>query len=694
MPAARFTHRRPVKQFAGGVAAMLVFALAGLSAPAVAATPAATITVSATPEDSGDLAAGNPLRIFVAVDNATATDTLAATATVSVASSAASSRPTLADWFSGAAGTDLAATTVGTSPFPVVASTISTGIEVTIPAAALPWTTAGVYPIAVTIGTASKTYGVARSAIAWNVTASTPVPIAVAVPLTVPAVESEFLTAAELTQYTAPAGILTRELADVAGTDVAVGIDPRVIASIRLLGKSAPASVTAWYNQLLALTNDTFPLQWADSDLTGPIQAGQTSVIEPKSLDYAVNASLFPTTPTTPSPAATNGTVTSPTLPTSASLVAWNYTMPALSWPAENSVQNSDLSVLAAAGLTGAILSSANVQQADDRGLGGAAAKAGNTDIAVSDDVLSGYLRTAIQSTTRSSSTEAMTELTTTLALTSLASGAAAQTVLLTTGRNWAASDSNFGRALTGLFARPWTSAASLAGVFEQDPTTVTIVKKSESAGRIALIRSMFTSELGVVSFAPIAKSPDTLTSSTRLRLLSALSNEWTTTTWPAAAKSFLNQGAKIVSSVQVDPGSEILALADQTSLPVSVSNNLDQDVTVTLKVTSTSPAMTIDTKYRSQSVTVDEGAQRRILIPVDALSNGNAEIVATLESSTGVQIGRTVTIRVNVQAGWETVGTLIFAALIVALFAFGIIRTIRRRRRARLEQDVEQDAA
>ena len=84
----------------------------------------------------------------------------------------------------------------------------------------------------------------------------------------------------------------------------------------------------------------------------------------------------------------------------------------------------------------------------------------------------------------------------------------------------------------------------------------------------------------------------------------------------------------------------------------------------------------------------MDEGAQKRILIPVSALSNGKAYIVATIVSSTGVQVGRSVTIQVNVEAGWETVGTLIFAALIVALFAFGIVSTIRKRRRAAREPD------
>jgi hypothetical protein len=270
----------------------------------------------------------------------------------------------------------------------------------------------------------------------------------------------------------------------------------------------------------------------------------------------------------------------------------------------------------------------------------------------------------------------------------SLASGSSARPVLLTLGRNWAFADTNFVQSVSELSAHPWSTAISLASVLAAPPTTVTITNRPESASRIALVTSMLAAEQDIVSFAPIARAPDILTSSSRLKLLSLLSNEWTSASWSTAGQAFLTQASKIVGSVKVDPSNEILAIADQTSLPVSVSNDLDQDVTVTLVVTSLSTRVTVDSKNSTQTVTVDEGAQRRILIPMSALSNGKAAIVVTLQSSTGVQIGVSRTINVNVQAGWETAGTLIFAALIVGLFAFGIVRTVRKRRKAAREPD------
>ena len=125
----------------------------------------------------------------------------------------------------------------------------------------------------------------------------TTVTVAIAVPLVVPASAEEFLTAELLEQYTAEQGILTRELDAVFGRPVAIGIDPRIIASIRLLGSSAPASAVAWLQRLESAPNQTFPLGYADADVTLQTQAGSATVLAPETFDFAIDPALFATTP-------------------------------------------------------------------------------------------------------------------------------------------------------------------------------------------------------------------------------------------------------------------------------------------------------------------------------------------------------------------------------------------------------------
>jgi hypothetical protein len=679
-----------VKQLSVLAASLVVLATAGFGfvTPAAAATPAGSVSVSLSPINSGDIAPGEVLRLFLTLTNSTAFPTADATATISVASTPLTTRSALADWFSGKTRNNLATARVATATVPATAAGLSSSIAVDVPSASVPFGAAGVYVVSASLASGQKVIGTARTAIAWNITAPTPLSVAVAAPLTVPASVSGFLTAQQLATYTAPGGVLTRELGDVQDTQVAVGIDPRIIASIRILGKNVPATAKAWYQELLTLPNQTFPLAWADADVTAPLHAGEPTVLGIKPLDYAIDPSLFPTVPgqgSTPTPTPTGQPVT-PTLPTTTSLTSWNYTLPQLAWPAENSVVSSDLPKLHASGLSAAILSSTNLSDPDSLDLDGASAKSGDLALAVSDAVLSGYLRQAIQSATRASSTAAITELTTTLALMSLSPGETGGPVLLTLGPTWWSADANFERTLSEVYARNWDSAVELSAVIHSPAETVTLAKDTGSASRIALVQQMLAAEKREVVFSPVAKVPEAVTSGSRLELLSVLSNEWVmgSTAWTAAANGYVAEANKTVNSVQVAPSSTAVALADQIAVPVTINNDLDQDVTINLAVRPTTTRVSVDKDARSQSVTVDANSQRRVLIPLQALSNGNAEIVAALTSITGVPIGQPVTIKVNVQAGWETVGTLVFAALIVALFAFGIIRNIRKRRKAR----------
>ncbi|MEJ1230834.1 MAG: hypothetical protein WDM88_09895 [Galbitalea sp.] len=220
--------------------------------------------------------------------------------------------------------------------------------------------------------------------------------------------------------------------------------------------------------------------------------------------------------------------------------------------------------------MTSAIVSSTNIGDPGSQGFAGAAARVDDTAIAVSDSVLSGYLRTAIKSTARAAAAEAMTELDTTLALISLASGGSPHPVLLTLDRNWASSDTNFERGVGGVYEQSWTSATSLSSVFATSPDGVKIADKTQPPAQISTVAAMLAAETREVDFAPIADDPQALTSSSRLRLLSVLSDEWQDASgaWATATKNYLSQTNNIVQSVQVAPSSAVLATADQIAVP------------------------------------------------------------------------------------------------------------------------------
>ncbi|HEY5319647.1 MAG TPA: DUF6049 family protein, partial [Galbitalea sp.] len=584
------------------------------------------------------------------------------------------------------------------SETPVIAAGTSQVIDVTIPAASLPFGTTGVYPVGVALSGGGSDVGTARTAIAWNSASTTPVPIAIAAPLTVPTgtdtgADATFISASTLATYTAPDGILSRELDDLENTQIAIGIDPRILASIRILGKSAPQSAKDWLLRLESVSNDTFPLAWADADLTVALQSGEQAPPATPPLDYAINPALFaataaaPTNGATPSPRPTSNPAL-PALPTSASLVAFKYTLPKLSWPAEDSVTASDLTKLAASGTTAVILSSSNVSRSGSTAQPGASAVIDKTTVAVSDSVLSDYLRAAVKSPTHAGWVAAMTKLVTSIDQIGLGS-ATAPVMLATLDQNWLTTSDQLPHTLAALGSQSWVDSTTLTKAMTSTQTTAKLVNKPESSTRIARVRAMLDAETQEVGFSVVADKPQALTSSRRLNLLSLLSNEWSpnSAAWDKASAQFLTDSQKIVNSVQVVDSSNVLFLSDQSALPVTVSNEFDQPVTVYIVVRPLSTQLSVDPKYSRVKLTIEADAQHKAQIPLSSLSNGKAEVSVTLYSPSGKQVGATKSIKINVQAGWETAGTVIFAVLVFALFGFGIFRNIRKRRKARASE-------
>ena len=123
--------------------------------------------------------------------------------------------------------------------------------------------------------------------------APNPTSLAIVYPLTVPAESSGLFTPEQLEEWTAPLGLLDRQLDAIAGKQVAVGIDPRLIASIRVLGTAAPASATQWLARLGALTNETFPLAYADADVALQAQLELPGLLTPTTFSDVLDPAAF-----------------------------------------------------------------------------------------------------------------------------------------------------------------------------------------------------------------------------------------------------------------------------------------------------------------------------------------------------------------------------------------------------------------
>ncbi|RII95241.1 sortase, partial [Clavibacter michiganensis] len=567
-----------------------------------------------------------------------------------------------------------------------------------------------------------------RGAVVWSPGADpAPTPVAAVMPLTVPPSASDFVDAEALATYTAAGGTLTRQLDAVYGRPVAVGIDPRIVASIRILGADAPASAVEWLQRLREMPNETFALAWADADVAVQAQAGATTLLAPTDATYAVQASRFAAPGSTPAPSSTptgtpaptespaasgtrggsavaeaatsapeetstpsepdpSPTPTAPALapvPSLADLTAWDYTISGVSWPAAGTVTSGDLGVLAASGTTTAILASGDVQSTGSAAVG-ATGTIGDTTVLVTDARVSALVDRALSAETDEAFGIALAQLSATLAADARA--ADGHVVVAGLERGWAASGGRLGQLLDAIQGLPFSDTTELGAAFATAPVPLQVVDHPEDATRVQRVADAMSLEAQVDAFAKAVESPELITGQQRMLLLATLANRWRDDPdgLVTVQDGYTAQADALLGSVAITTRQNTV-ISDTTSLLINVSNELDQPVTVRLSIIAGSGRIRVDD---SALVTVPAHGSASARPPITSISNGDVVVTARLTTEDGtVQIGDSAPVELFIRAGFEAIVTTLFVAAVALLFGFGLFRSIRKRRRARARQ-------
>ncbi len=159
------------------------------------------------------------------------------------------------------------------------------------------------------------------------------------------------------------------------------------------------------------------------------------------------------------------------------------------------------------------------------------------------------------------------------------------------------------------------------------------------------------------------------------------LSAEWVTNApgWSAAAAKYLAASNDLLGAVRVEETSQVNFFASKSVIPIPVTNDLPEPVTVYVVVDPDTPLLAVeDPRFE---VAVPANSQVSAQVPVQAISNGRVTLSVSLSSSDDTPVGPTRLVQVNVVAGWEGPVFTVLAVLVVLLFTIGIIRTILRRR-------------
>ncbi|BDZ54787.1 hypothetical protein GCM10025870_18600 [Agromyces marinus] len=445
------------------------------AATAVSSTaePDGGVRVSVAPVGTTTVAAGSPITVEVEVVNDGDTVIDAGTVSFAIAADGIDDAGKLAQW-TGSAGRPPGATQVAERAATALPIGSTTSFLFTIPADATDRDDP-VIGLSATIDVPGGSSASASTAVANTlVTSGEGIGLALAYPLTVPADTAGLIGADDLEAWTAPLGLLTRQLEAVTGHPVAVGIDPRIPASIRALGASAPESAVDWLAALERMPNDVFPLAYADADLAVQSQAGLEAPLEPLGFSDTLDPADFPAAPGPEADAGGSGgsddepgeptgdqaPSASPApggVPTDDALLDWDYTRTDIAWPADDSVASGDLDRFAAGGLTTAILAPGNVEAAG--GSIAAAATIEGRGAVVAHAGLQADLRRAASASTETAWRGAVADAVAGLAL----APDAASIALGTFARSAGSSADRVGDTLDALATSAWSRPATLA---------------------------------------------------------------------------------------------------------------------------------------------------------------------------------------------------------------------------------------
>lgn len=661
----------------------------------------AGLRVRISPTISTTVSLGQPVALSVEIENATGEALAPGTVRLVRADGAIDDQPELDEWLAADAqdSTGIAgdAVTLGEAESRGLAAGGATLVSFTVPGDAF-GELAGSPVLGLgaelRVGDTVVAAGTAAYANA-DVPAAGSVAVALAAPLTTPTgtVPAGLIPADQLENWTSPTGLLTRQLDALAGRRVAIGLDPRIVASIRVLGTSAPTSATAWLQRLANVPNEVFPLAYADADVAAQAQLDLPGLLAPTSFGDVLDPAGFATSPEAAdedgdaaagAPATDEPLEAEPTpggVPTTEEVLAWPYTRTDLAWPADDTVAAGDLGYLDAAGLTTTLLAPGNVEPVE-----GPASSSANVDgstALVADAELTEPLRVASDATTDTEWREATGRL---LAELALDAGTARTTVLATFARGDASQSARVSAVIDEIAGSGWSSLAGLSDAIGAPPETRTLVDEPEAEGRLSAIGRMVETEARLAEFATVLTDESLITGPTRRQLLSLLDVAWLDDpdAWEAEVGQWLAEQRDTLGSVSVVPSSTINVVSTETGVPTTIENTLPYPVTVVVDVAPSNGRLIVEDQVEA---TVEPQSRSTVRVPVAAgVGNGEVSLAVSLTSTAGVPIGTTVTIPANVQADWEGLGAAILAVIVVLVFGIGLWRNIRRRRRARLE--------
>lgn len=243
------------------------------------------------------------------------------------------------------------------------------------------------------------------------------------------------------------------------------------------------------------------------------------------------------------------------------------------------------------------------------------------------------------------------------------------------------------GENLETLLSAPWIEPAGLSEIREMDAPELdrdTLPEQRVSDQELSgdNLDEMDDIRDRAEAFAAITDPNEVLLEPVDQNLSSLLSAAWRRDT--DGRESLLSSVSDRVATLddQLAPlqSSSLNVINYSASMPVHIRNDLPVDATVKVRLVPSDQRLQADEEVE---VTVPAESQGTAQVPVRAVGSGNVTVEVQLLGADGRTIGTPSDLQVRVRADWESVGTAVVAGLLGVMLVVGLVRTVRRGRRA-----------
>ncbi|MFP5334547.1 MAG: DUF6049 family protein [Actinomycetes bacterium] len=473
-----------------------------------------------------------------------------------------------------------------------------------------------------------------------------------------PDVTTGLLDPGRTAELTAEGGRLSRVVQVSAGTGAAWAVDPAVLAS-------AAAEEQGWLAVVRdeAARRDVLALPRSDPDLLGASRAGTPELYELATrLSRGDLAAALGTSP-----------------------------LAEAAWPAGGGADDAAVALAARSDATVVVLGAGAHPPVDPE----AGTLTGRSTVRAGDERLDGLLVDTALSTALTDATEgeepalATARLLAETAVVDRAADAGDRRphLLLSLPRDWDPDPGVAARVLQTLLSAPWLAEAPLRELLAAEPDDVdrAPVSLTDADRATELPPDGLRRAAGALASARELSSaltrPDRVLDGIEVSAVAASAVAWRhePAAWADALDELTARVTALQSAVRVVEGSAVNVVSASTDLPVTVANDLEQDVDVVVAVQPRSPRLVARGEVE---IRVPAGSAERVSLPVRAVANGNTDVVVSIRTPDGALLGEPVTVPVRVRADWETRGMLVAGAALALVLVVGLTRTIRRGRR------------